>query len=270
MAKQEATIEERLKALYDLQVIDSTIDKIRTVRGELPLEVQDLEDEVEGLTLRLEKLTNGIDDLTTEISNKKNGITDANNLIKKYEEQQNKVRNNREFDAISKEMEFQTLEIELSEKRIREGEFQLSSKKEKVEEAKQYLDGRKIDLQNKQNELEEITAETSADEDKLQKKSDKAAKVIDDRLMTAYTRIRSNAKNGLAVVTIQRDSCGGCFNKIPPQRQMDIKNHKKVIVCEHCGRVLVDATFDPNYVEPVIEEKPKRRITRKKKVEAAE
>lgn len=270
MAKQEATIEERLKALYDLQVIDSTIDKIRTVRGELPLEVQDLEDEVEGLTLRLEKLTDGIDDLVIDISNKKNSITDANNLIKKYEEQQNKVRNNREFDAITKEIEFQTLEIELAEKRIKEGEFQLSSKKVKVEEAKEYLEGRKVDLVNKQKELNEITAETSAEEEKLQKKSDKAAKVIDERLMKAYTRIRSNARNGLAVVTIQRDSCGGCFNKIPPQRQMDIKNHKKVLVCEHCGRILVDATFDPNYVEKVEEEKPKRRVTRKKKAEAAE
>ncbi len=268
MAKKEATIEERLKALYDLQVIDSTIDKIRTVRGELPLEVQDLEDEVEGLTLRLEKLTNGIEDLNTEISNRKNSIKDANNLIKKYEEQQNKVRNNREFDAITKEMEFQTLEIELAEKKIREGEFQLTSKKEKVNEAKEYLEGRKVDLTNKQNELKEITSETSADEEKLQKKSDKAAKVIDDRLMKAYTRIRGNARNGLAVVTIQRDSCGGCFNKVPPQRQMDIKNHKKVLVCEHCGRILVDATFDPNYVEPVVEEKPKRRVTRKKKTEA--
>jgi predicted nucleic acid-binding Zn-ribbon protein len=157
----------------------------------------------------------------------------------------------------------------LSEKKIREGEFQLTSKKEKVEEAKDYLDGRKIDLKNKQNELAEITAETSADEDKLQKKSDKAAKVIEARLMKAYTRIRGNARNGLAVVTIQRDSCGGCFNKIPPQRQMDIKNHKKVLVCEHCGRILVDAAFDPNYEEPVEEEKPKRRITRKKKGEAA-
>jgi hypothetical protein len=229
MAKKEATIEERLKALYDLQVIDSTIDKIRIVRGELPLEVQDLEDEVEGLTLRLEKLTNGIEDLTTEISNKKNSIKDAGNLIKKYEEQQNKVRNNREFDAITKEIEFQNLEIELAEKRIREGEFQLTSKKEKVDEAKEYLEGRKVDLINKQNELKEITSETSVDEEKLQKKSDKAAKIIDERLMKAYTRIRGNARNGLAVVTVQRDSCGGCFNKVPPQRQMDIKNHKKSI-----------------------------------------
>ena len=265
MAKKEATVEERLKALYDLQVIDSTIDKIRTIRGELPLEVQDLEDEIAGLDKRLENLNQEIEDLETEISNQKNGITDANNLIKKYEEQQNKVRNNREFDAITKEIEYQNLEIELSEKKIREGEFQLSAKQEKVTESKEYLDGRKLDLDNKNAELEEITSETKTDEEGLLKKSEKASKVIEERLLTAYTRIRGNARNGLAVVTIQRDSCGGCFNKIPPQRQLDIKMHKKVLVCEHCGRILVDSAFDPNYVEEVPEEKPKRRVTRKKK-----
>ena len=269
MAKKETTVEEKLKALYDLQVIDSTIDKIRTIRGELPLEVQDLEDEVEGLKLRQAKLTEEIEDLTIEISNKKNSIKDANTLIKKYEEQQNKVRNNREFDAITKEIEFQNLEIELAEKRIKEGEFLLASKKEKVEEAKEYLDGRIIDFENKKKELEEITNETQGEEEKLIKKSEKAEKVIEDRLITAYKRIRENARNGLAVVTIKRDSCGGCFNKIPPQRQMDIKNHKKVLVCEHCGRILVDSAFDPDYEEAVIEEKPKRKVTRKKKAEKA-
>ena len=204
------------------------------------------------------------------MSNKKNSIKDSNNLIKKYEEQQNKVRNNREFDAITKEIEFQQLEIELSEKRIKEGEFQLTSKKEKIDEAKEYLDGRKIDLKNKQKDLKEITGETQAEEEKLLKKSTKAGKVIDERLIKAYTRIRGKARNGLAVVTIQRDSCGGCFNKVPPQRQMDIKNHKKVLVCEHCGRILVDSAFDPNYVEPTEEEKkPKRKVTRKKKAEKA-
>ena len=265
MAKKETTVEEKLKALYDLQVIDSTIDKIRTVRGELPLEVQDLEDEVEGLNIRLEKLTEEVEDLAVEISNRKNSIKDANALIKKYEEQQNKVRNNREFDAITKEIEFQNLEIELAEKKIKEGEFQLTSKNEKIEEAKEYIEGRIQDLDNKKKELEEITNETQAEEGKLLKKSEKAEKVIEDRLITAYKRIRSNARNGLAVVTIKRDSCGGCFNKIPPQRQMDIKNHKKVLVCEHCGRILVDSAFDPNYVDPATIEKPKRKVTRKKK-----
>lgn len=268
MAKKEATVEERLKALYELQMIDSTIDKIRTIRGELPLEVQDLEDEIAGLEIRLGNLNQEIEDLETEISNQKNAITDANNLIKKYEEQQNKVRNNREFDAITKEIEFQKLEIELAEKKIKEGGFQLASKQEKIGESKEYLDGRKLDLENKKNELDEITSETQSDEEGLLKKSEKAAKVIEERLLTAYTRIRSNARNGLAVVTIQRDSCGGCFNKIPPQRQLDIKMHKKILVCEHCGRILVDSAFDPNFVEEAIEEKPKRRITRKKKAEA--
>ena len=265
MAKKETTVEEKLKALYDLQVIDSTIDKIRTIRGELPLEVQDLEDEVEGLKIRLEKLTEEVEDLTIEISNRKNSIKDANALIKKYEEQQNKVRNNREFDAITKEIEFQNLEIELAEKKIKEGEFQLTAKNEKIEEAKEYIEGRIQDLGNKKKELDEITNETQAEEEKLLKKSEKAEKVIEDRLITAYKRIRSNARNGLAVVTIKRDSCGGCFNKIPPQRQMDIKNHKKVLVCEHCGRILVDSAFDPDYVDPAKEEKPKRKTTRKKK-----
>lgn len=264
MAKKEATIEEKLKALYDLQVIDSTIDKIRIIRGELPLEVQDLEDEVEGLQRRLENLNTEIEDLKVELSNKKNSITDSNNLIKKYTEQQDKVRNNREYDAISKEIEFQKLEIELAEKKIKEGGFNLASKQEKINEAVEYLDGRKIDLVNKKKELEEITEETSAEEQSLIKKSDSAAKVIEDRLLTAYKRIRSNARNGLAVVTIQRDSCGGCFNSIPPQRQLDIKMHKKVLVCEHCGRILVDSAFDPNFKEITEEEKPKKRIARVK------
>lgn len=270
MAKKEATVEEKLKALYELQVIDSTIDKIRTIRGELPLEVQDLEDEVEGLQKRLENLTSEIENLKIELSNRKNSITDSNNLIKKYEEQQNKVRNNREFDAISKEIEFQKLEIELAEKKIKEGGYLLATKQEKIDEAKEYLDGRKIDLENKKTELAEITAETQSEEQGLMKKSETAAKVIEDRLLNAYHRIRSNARNGLAVVTIQRDSCGGCFNAIPPQRQLDIKMHKKVLVCEHCGRILVDSTFDPNYQEIPEEAKPKRRLARAKAIDEDE
>lgn len=271
MAKKTttATVEEKLRALYELQLIDTKIDKIRLIRGELPLEVQDLEDEIEGLQTRLEKLTTEIDDLKTDVSNKKNTIKDANNLIKKYEEQQNKVRNNREFDAITKEIEFQKLEIELAEKRIKEGDFLLVSKQEKINEASEYLDGRKIDLENKKNQLDEITKETQAEETTLLTKAEKAETVIEDRLLKAYKRIREGAINGLGVVTVQRDSCGGCFNKVPPQRQLDIKNHKKVLVCEHCGRILVDATFDPNYSPEVPEEeKPKRRITRRSKTEA--
>jgi predicted nucleic acid-binding Zn-ribbon protein len=220
------------------------------------------------LRTRVGRLNDELGEIDKAISDKKNAIEESKSLIKKYEEQQNKVRNNREFDAITKEIEFQKLEIELAEKKIREGGFQLSAKQEKVAESKEYLDGRKLDLENKKGELDEITSETQSDEEGLLKKSEKAAKVIEDRLLTAYSRIRSNARNGLAVVTIQRDSCGGCFNKIPPQRQLDIKMHKKILVCEHCGRILVDSAFDPNYVEEVVEEKPKRRVTRKKKAEA--
>ncbi len=270
MAKKEVTVEEKLRALYDLQMIDSTIDKIRTIRGELPLEVQDLEDEVVGLEMRLGNLTSEIENLKIELANKKNAITDSNHLIKKYEEQQNKVRNNREFDAITKEIEFQKLEIELAEKKIKEGGFLLISKQEKINEASEYLDGRKIDLQNKKNELNEITSETQADEQTLIKKSEAAEKVIDERLLKAYHRIRSNARNGLGVVTIQRDSCGGCFNSIPPQRQLDIKMHKKVLVCEHCGRILVDSSFDPNYVEISEDAKPKKRLSKARAVDFEE
>lgn len=265
MAKKNATVEEKLKALYDLQLVDSAIDKIHTIRGELPLEVQDLEDEITGLETRLSNYNQDVENLKTEISNKKNQITDSNNLIKKYEEQQNNVRNNREYDSLTKEIEFQQLEIQLAEKNIKEFEFKISSLEEKVVEAKEYLDGRKIDLENKQKELDEIAGETKKDEEALIKKSEKASSIIEERLLTAYKRIRGNARNGLAVVTVQRDACGGCFNKIPPQRQLDIKSHKKITVCEHCGRILVDSSFDPNYVEPTEEEKKPKRRTRRKK-----
>ena len=264
MAKKstEYTIEEKLTGLYELQRIDSKIDKIRIVRGELPLEVQDLEDEIEGLDTRLTELE-------TSISDRKNMIKEAKAAIKKYSEQQKNVRNNREYDSISKEIEFQELEIQLSDKKILEGKAKVEHKAGVLTSSKEKLEERKKDLELKKNELEEISAETEKDEKKLMKQSDKAKKDIEERLVIAYDRLRDNARNGLAVVTIERSSCGGCFNTIPPQRQLDIRARKKVIVCEHCGRILVDATFDPNYVEPVIEEKPKRRITRKKTTEEA-
>tara|TARA_B100001109_G_scaffold255867_1_gene261831 strand:+ start:9844 stop:10653 length:810 start_codon:yes stop_codon:yes gene_type:complete len=256
----EATVEERLQALYDLQEIDSKIDKIRTIRGELPLEVQDLEDEVAGLETRIEKADASIKELETEITNKKLLIKEAEAAIKKYEEQQKNVRNNREFDAISKEMEYQALEIELANKRIKEFEAQIENKKEVNGVSKQKLEETKNELAHKQGELEEIVAETEKEEAELQKQSEKAAKVIEDRLLTAYKRIRDNARNGLAVVPVERSACGGCFNKIPPQRQLDINSHKKIIVCEHCGRILVDPKMAG--IEEVVEEKPKRRTKR--------
>lgn len=241
---KETTVEEKLKALYALQKIDSEIVRIQTIRGELPLEVQDLEDEIVGLETRIGKLTDELKELEQGVTDKKNLITDAKANIKKYEKQQNNVRNNREFDAISKEIEFQNLEIQLAEKRIKEAQVDMESKSEAINESKEVLKERKKDLEHKQGELDEITNETQKEEQDLIKKSEKAAKVIDDRLVIAYHRIRDNARNGLGVVAVERDSCGGCFNKIPPQRQMDIKNHKKVIVCEHCGRILVDPAID--------------------------
>ena len=239
-ADTELTIEEKLRALFSLQLVDSEIDKIRTLRGELPLEVQDLEDEVEGLETRLTNLKSEIAELEKAVISKNNEITSSQALIKKYEEQQNNVRNNREYDSLSKEIEFQTLEIELCNKKIREFTAQVAEKKEVMNEAVTSLDERKHDLDGKKAELEDITRDTRKEEEQLEAKSKELQTKIEERLLTAYKRIRLNARNGLAVVSVQRDACGGCFNQIPPQRQLDIKSRKKIIVCEYCGRILVD------------------------------
>ena len=236
----EMTVEEKLKALYDLQQVVSEIDKIRTLRGELPLEVQDLEDEIEGLETRLNNLDLEIKKLNDAVLSKKNEIKEAELLIKKYEAQQSNVRNNREYDSLSKEIEFQKLEIELCEKRIKEYTNELNSKKELIEASKNLYEDRKKDLESKKSELDEIINETKVEEERLLEKAETIKKNIEERLLTAFERIRKNALNGLAVVTIERDACGGCFNKIPPQRQLDIRNRKKIIVCEYCGRILVD------------------------------
>jgi uncharacterized protein len=236
----ELSIEEKLRALYKLQLINSEIDKIRTLRGELPLEVQDLEDEIAGLETRIEKLQEEIKSFESAINGKKNDMVNSKALIKKYEEQQNNVRNNREFDSLSKEIEYQTLEIELSEKRIREFTAQSKEKSEYIEESKKVLEERKSDLQLKKSELEDITSDTQKEEEQLLKKRQEYEQIIEDRLLTAYKKIRKNARNGLAVVSVERDACGGCFNQIPPQRQLDIRSRKKIIVCEYCGRILVD------------------------------
>ena len=237
----EMTVAEKLKALYDLQLVDTAIDKIRILRGELPLEVQDLEDEIEGLQTRVSKYDDDIATLEKSINGKKQEIAKAQELIKKYEEQQNNVRNNREYDSLSKEIEFQTLEIELSEKRIREFAGQIDEKKVVIAESTEVLDGRKLDLENKKKELDDIIDETKKEESVMEKKSAELEGIIEDRLITAYKKIRANARNGLAVVPVERDACGGCFNKIPPQRQLDIASKKKIIVCEYCGRILVDS-----------------------------
>jgi predicted nucleic acid-binding Zn-ribbon protein len=238
--KAEITIAERLVELFRLQHIDSQVDRIRTQRGELPLEVQDLEDEVAGLETRLNKLQDEMAELERNVTDKQNFIKDAKATIKKYEGQQGKVRNNREYDSLSKEVEFQNLEIQLAEKRIKETKAVIDAKKGVVDETAANFKERKKDLDHKKKELDDIIAETEKEEKDLQKKSDAAAKHIEERLLSAYHRIRSNARNGLAVVPVKRGSCGGCFNAIPPQRQLDISSHKKIIVCEHCGRILVD------------------------------
>ena len=237
----ENPVEEKLRALYELQIIDSKIDKIKTVRGELPLEVSDLEDVVAGLETRITKFNAELQAFEDAITEKRNVIKDATALIKKYTTQQGKVRNNREYDSLTKEMEFQNLEIELAEKRIKEFKANIEAKKEIAAISEQELVDRKKDLKIKKKELDEIVEETEKEETSLMKKSKAAEAIIEERLLNAYKRIRSNVMNGLGVVTVERDACGGCFNRIPPQRHLDIKTHKKVIVCEHCGRILVDA-----------------------------
>jgi predicted nucleic acid-binding Zn-ribbon protein len=236
----EQTVEQKLKALYELQTIHTKIDKIRQVRGELPMEVADLEDDVAGLETRIQKIKAELDDLEDDIVTRKNLIKDAQANTKKYEAQLNEVKNNREYDAISKEIEIQGLDIQVSEKKIREFGFEIASKTAIYEKALADLEARKSDLDAKKDELGTITAETQKEENELTTLADKATVNIEERLLIAYNRLRQNAKNGLAVVTIQRDSCSGCFNQIPPQRQSDIRQRKKIIVCEHCGRILVD------------------------------
>ncbi len=237
------TIEDKLRALYQLQLIDSQIDRIRITRGELPMEVIDLEDEIAGLQVRIQNYSEEATQLDDQIKTRKQTIKDAQALIKKYQTQQGAVKNNREFDSLNKEIEYQQLEIQLCEKRIKEYTNDLSSKKLIIEASEKTLEERKLDLVNKKAELDSIIAETEKEEFELKSESDKASDVIEARLLNAYHRIRGNARNGLAVVSISRDACGGCFNKIPPQRQLDIRQRKKVIVCEHCGRILVDANI---------------------------
>jgi uncharacterized protein len=236
----EISIEKKLIALYSLQQIDSQIDKIRIIRGELPLEVEDLEDEIIGLQTRIDNHIQDIENLDTQIKEKENQIKDSHLQIKRYEEQQMNVRNNREYDSLSKEIEYQNLEIALAEKRIKEYSHSLNLKNEEITAAQKIVEERRNDLEVKKNELSDIVNETEKEEQTLLSKSDEFQRYIEDRLLTAYKRIRKNARNGLAVVSVERDACGGCFSAIPPQRQLDIRMHKKIIVCEYCGRILVD------------------------------
>ncbi|MEZ4801969.1 MAG: hypothetical protein R2797_04290 [Gelidibacter sp.] len=239
--KAELSVEERLRALYDLQLIDSRVDEIRNIRGELPLEVRDLEDEVEGLNTRLEKLNSTLELIDNDIKAKKNLMEEARALIKKYAEQQKNVRNNREFNSITKEIEFQELEIQLAEKHIKEYKVQIEQKKEVISETKDRLKDRQTHLKHKKGELNAILAETEKEENALIAKSNEYQDQIDERLVSAYHRIRQNVKNGLAVVAIERGASGGSFFTIPPQVQVEIASRKKVITDEHSGRILVDA-----------------------------
>ncbi|GGZ82357.1 zinc ribbon domain-containing protein [Algibacter mikhailovii] len=241
--KKEVTVEERLRALYDLQLIDSRIDEIRNVRGELPLEVRDLEDEVAGLNIRLEKLVSNLEIIDNDIASKKNLIEESKALMKKYAEQQQNVRNNREFNSLTKEIEFQELEIELAEKHIREFKVQIEQKKEVIGETKERLKERESHLKHKKGELNAILAETEKEEKALIAKSEEYKQQIEARLVSAYTRIRTNVKNGLAVVPIERGAAGGSFFTIPPQIQVEIASRKKVITDEHSGRILVDSAL---------------------------
>lgn len=238
--KIDASVEGKLRSLYELQLIDSKTDKLRIIRGELPLEVQDLEDTVAQLETRFDNYSKENAEFEHQIEEKQQAIKDHKANIKKYEAQLGKVKNNREYDAITKEVEFQNLEIQLCEKRIKEFKALIAQKEDFLVSAEKDLKDKKKDLKAKKAELEEIISETEKEEADLVKQSEKKQKEIEPRLLNAYTRVRGNMINGLAVVPVERDACGGCFSKIPPQRQLDIKTHKKVIVCEHCGRILVD------------------------------
>lgn len=233
-------VEQRLIALYTLQTVDSKIDKIKIIRGELPQAIEDLEDEIAGLETRISNLNASIKENESAIVTRKNEIAEHEAILKDNERKMDNVRNNREYESLNKEVEFQNLEIQLCERRNKEATAKIAELKQHIEAANILLENRKADLQVKKDELEDIIKETEKDEERLTKKSKEQEQYIEDHYLTAYKRIRKAARNGLAVVAIDRDACGGCFSKIPPQRQTEIKMHKKVIVCEHCGRILVD------------------------------
>ena len=275
MAKKDPTdmpVEERLKNLYQLQATLSGIDEKRALRGELPLEVQDLEDEIEGLTTRIEKIQNEISEYEQAVNMKRGEIETAMASVERYKNQLNDVKNNREYDTLSKEIEYQTLEIELCNIKIKEANFRIEEKKAELAQNQEIIDDRRQALDLKKSELDEIMEETRAEEEKLKIKVKDLEAKIEPRLLTSFKRIRKNARNGLGIVYVQRDACGGCFNKIPPQRQLDIKMHKKVIVCEYCGRILIDPELAGVKLDkPVEEKKTRKRAIRKttKKVEEA-
>lgn len=256
-------VAEKLELLTKLQEIDSKIDSIKKVRGALPDEVRDLEDEIIGYETRLQKFADEVAAYEQEIEDKKASIKNSEKLIKKYEEQQMNVRNNREYDAITKEMELQALEIQVSEKRIKEAIIRIEEKKEEVGATKERMKERAGDLKAKKLELDVLLTESETDEAKLEKDRVKASKAIEDRLLLAYNKLRTNARNGLAVVNVKRAACGGCFNVVPPQRQADIKEKKKLIVCEHCGRILAGVDIEPVVEKPKVKRTPRKKAAPK-------
>ncbi len=273
MAKKDPTdlsVEEKLKTLYQLQTTLSSIDEKRALRGELPLEVQDLEDEIAGLYTRVEKINNDIKDFEEAMSQKRADIDKAQLSVDRYKKQLDEVKNNREYDTLTKEIEFQSLEIELCNKKIKEALIKVEERKHDLELAQEQINDRQEDLEQKKNELDEIMQETREEEDKLKGKAKELEIKIESRLLSSFKRIRKNARNGLGIVYVQRDACGGCFNKIPPQRQLDIKMHKKVIVCEYCGRIMIDPELAGVKTEADSNEKKskrKRTIRKTKKEE---
>ena len=273
MAKKnpaDYSVEEKLKTLYQLQTTLSAIDEKRALRGELPLEVQDLEDEIAGLNTRLENIDAEIAEFQRAIVMKRGDIDRAQHSVARYQQQLDEVKNNREYDTLTKEIEYQTLEIELCEKKIREAQVKIEERQHDLEQAQTLIGERQLDLDGKRGELSEIMQETREEEEKLKEKAHDLEAKIDPRILSSFKRIRKNARNGLGIVYVQRDACGGCFNKIPPQRQLDIKMHKKIIVCEYCGRIMIDPELaGVKVVQPGAEEKPKRKraTTRKKKTD---
>ena len=262
MAKKDPTdlsVEEKLKALYQLQTTLSAIDEKRALRGELPLEVQDLEDEIAGLNTRIENIRNDIREFQSAVVQKKGEINEAQASVERYKSQLNDVKNNREYDTLSKEIEFQSLEIELCNKKIREANVKIEEKNQELDSTEELIADRRMALVEKKNELDEIMDETRMEEDSLKERAKELEIKIEPRLLTSFKRIRKNARNGLGIVYVQRDSCGGCFNKIPPQRQLDIRMHKKIIVCEYCGRIMIDPELAGVKTEKVQEEKPERK-----------
>ena len=273
MAKKDPKdlpVEDKLKNLFLLQTTLTAIDEKRALRGELPLEVQDLEDEIAGLNTRIEKIKADIAEFQSAVTQKKGDIEKAKISVERYQNQLNEVKNNREYDTLSKELEYQTLEIELCEKKIREASVKVNEKTELLNQNQTLVDERQKDLEEKKSELEEIMQETREEEEKLKEKARDIETKIEPRLLTSFKRIRKNARNGLGIVYVQRDACGGCFNKIPPQRQLDIKMHKKIIVCEYCGRIMIDPELAGVKITANGEEKPKRKRAIRKTTKKAD